>query len=99
MVKEAKDGSYAVVQMKASLFEFTKNHFIHDILNDDDGLGIHNSEVVKASSDSGDACVEYALIISFSLEQNIISDKSPMRLPQHLEHFQQQKFFNISNMN
>ena len=65
-VKEAKDGSNAVVQMKASFFDYTKAKFIEEIQQSDDIISVENAEAAKATTDSsGDAYVEYSLDIKF----------------------------------
>ena len=65
--KEAKDGSNAIIQMKASFFEYTKAKFIEEIQRCDEILSVENGEAAKASTDSsGDAYVEYSLDVRFN---------------------------------
>ena len=68
--KEAKDASNAIVQMKASFFDFTKANFIEEMQQSEDIINIQNAEAAKAATESsGDAYVEYAMDISFRVKE------------------------------
>ena len=56
--KEAKDGSNASINLKASLFEFVKAYFINDLQENAEILSVGNAEAIKVNSESaGEAFV------------------------------------------
>ena len=70
--KEAKDASNITVPMKASFFEFVKEHFINDLNENLDIVKIDNAVGTKAATDSfGDAFVEYSVEITFKVTKHV----------------------------
>ena len=68
LAKEAIDGSNAIIQTRASFFEFVKAKFIDDLQENDDIVDIQNAEAAKAPTESsGDAYVEYSMDIVFKV--------------------------------
>ena len=67
--KDAKDGSNVVTLMKTSFFEYLKSSFIQDLFKHEDISLIENAVATKAqTANSGDAFVEYAMMITFEAE-------------------------------
>ena len=69
---DARDGSNVVILMKTSFFEHVKSSFIEDLVKMNAISSIENAVGTKVQTgNSGDAFVEYALDISFKVEENI----------------------------
>ena len=69
---DARDGSNVVILMKTSFFEHFKSSFIEDLVKMNAISSIENAVGTKVQTgNSGDAFVEYALDISFIVEENI----------------------------
>ena len=69
---DAKDGSNVVVLMKTSFFEYVKSWYMQDLIKMDGVTSIENAVGTKAqTSSSGDAFVEYALEVSFKVDEHI----------------------------
>ena len=72
LAKEGKDGCNAVIQMKASFFDFTKAKFIEEIQASQDIDDVKNALAAKAGTDgSGEAYVEYSMDIVFRAKDNV----------------------------
>ena len=68
---DSKDGSNVVILMKTSFFEHVKGNLIQDLLKIDDITKIENAVAAKAqTANSGDAYVEYAMVITFVAENS-----------------------------
>ena len=71
-LKEAKDASNVVVQMKTSFFEFTKSRFVQQLREQKEILDIKNVQSAKAPTEtSGDAFVEYSVEIVFKVNMAV----------------------------
>ena len=68
---DAKDGSNVVILMKTSFFEHVKSCFIQDLVKMEGVVKIENAVGVKVqSTSSGEGFVEYALDITFKVNDN-----------------------------
>ena len=73
---DAKDGSNVVLLFKTSFFEHVKNHFLQDLIQQNDITQIKNAVGAKVSSEaSGDAFVEYSVEVQFKAHNSDYSCK------------------------
>ena len=69
---DARDGSNVVILKKTSFFEHVESAFIEDLIKMNDISSIENAVGTKVQTgNSGEAFDEYALDISYKVEENI----------------------------
>ena len=72
---EAKDGSNVVLKLKTSFFEYAKHNLLNDLSKNDAIEKIENELGSTASSNSGEAFVEYSMDIFFQCKEKSFAVK------------------------